>query len=443
MEYQSIVLGSGPGGYVCALRLAQLGQKVALVEERSLGGTCLNAGCVPTKSLLREAARGQHVDRLTERRDAVTANQRNGVASLMKAAGVDVYLQAGKVVQGPAVALSDGSLLKAEAVVVATGAKPSVPPIPGADLPGVITSDDILCGAVPDIKHLVIIGGGVIGVELASVYKNLGAEVTIIEALPRLLSNMDREIGQSLAMQYKSEGIAVVTKAKVSGIAQEGDKLIVTYEAKKTETVAADAVLIATGRRAVVDGVFAEDMVPQIEGGTIVVNDRFETSIAGVYAIGDVRGGIQLAHYATAQGKALAEELAGEGKEMDLSLIPACVYTTPEIAIVGMDAAQAKEEGIDTISGKFIMGGNAKTVIDELPRSFIKLIFRADDHRLIGGVLYCGRASDLIATVTVAIRCGMTAEEMAGTIFAHPTYSEGLGEAAEAALGQSVHVVKR
>ncbi len=443
MEYQSIVLGAGPGGYVCALRLAQLGQKVALVEERYLGGTCLNAGCVPTKSLLREAALGRNIAALTERRDAVAANQRNGVESLMKAAGVDVYLQTGKVVQGPAVELADGSILKAEAVIVATGAKPSIPPIPGADLPGVITSDDILCGAMPDVKRLVIIGGGVIGVELASVYKSLGANVTIIEALPRLLANMDREIGQSLAMQYKKDGITVVTKAKVNGIAQEGDELVVTYEAKKEETIAADAVLIATGRRAVVDGVFADDMMPELERGTIVTNDRFETSVFGVYAIGDVRGGIQLAHYATAQAKALAAQLAGEAEEMDLSLIPACVYTTPEVATVGMDAAQAKEAGIETITGKFIMGGHAKTVIDELPRSFIKLIFRADDHRLIGGVLYCGRASDLISTVTIAIRCGMTAEQMAGTIFAHPTYGEGLGEAAEVALGKCVHVVQR
>lgn len=443
MEYQAIVLGAGPGGYVCALRLAQLGRKVALVEARYLGGTCLNVGCVPTKSLLREAARGKDVAAMTERRDGVAANQRDGVAALMKAAGVDVYLQAGQVVAGPAVKLADGTLLNAEAVIVATGAKPSVPPIPGADLPGVITSDDVLGGDMPDVKRLVIIGGGVIGVELASVYKSLGAEVTIIEALPRLLANMDREIGQSLAMQYKKDGIAVVTKAKVNGIAQSGDELVVTYEAKKEETVAADAVLIATGRRAVVDGVFAEDMMPELERGTIVTNDRFETSIPGVYAIGDVRGGIQLAHYATAQAKALAAQLAGEAEEMDLDLIPACVYTTPEIATVGMDASQAKEAGIDTIAGKYIMGGHAKTVIDDLPRSFIKLIFRADDHRLIGGVLYCGRASDLIATVTVAIRCGMTAEQMAGTIFAHPTYGEGLGEAAEVALGKCVHVVQR
>lgn len=444
-QYDVIVVGAGPGGYVCALRAAQLGQKVALVEAQALGGTCLNMGCIPTKTLLHEAAKGEGFSAMHARRDEVTASQRAGIEALMKAGGVTVFYDRAQIEAGPAVRLAgDGMRLTGKAVVVATGAVPAIPPIPGADAPGVVTSDDLLRHTPELPKDLLIIGGGVIGVEMASLYAAQGVRVTLIEALPRLLANMDKEIGQSLAMQFKKDGITVVTGAAVQHIAESDDGLRVTYDHKgKTVEVMADQVLIATGRRPATADLFAADATPEMDRGQIKVGADFATSLPGLYGIGDVRGGIQLAHHASAQGKALAEILAGKTPEQRLDIIPSCVYTQPEIATVGLDAQQAKEAGIDVIIGKFGMGGNAKTVIDDVGRSFIKLVFRADDHALIGAQMLCGRASDLIAVAVVAMSAGMTAEQLAASVFPHPTYSEGIGEAAEAALGACVHVIKR
>lgn len=443
-NYDLIVIGAGPGGYVCALRAAQLGSSVAVVEKRAAGGTCLNLGCVPTKALLHGAAAGGSYEDVYAEKDKVVAGQSEGVAALFKAAGVTMYKDTAVITAAGKVLLSDsGDTIEAKNIVIASGATPSVPPIPGADLAGVVTSDDLLGPATALPKRVAIIGGGVIGVEMASLYHALGSDVTVLEALPRLLANMDKEIGQSLAMQFKKDGITVATGAAVNRIEEGDGGLVVTYTLKEKEnTVACDQVLIATGRRAVSD-VFAEDVEVTRERGFIVVDDQYRTSVDGVYAIGDVRGGIQLAHNASAQGKALAEQLHGHTPEQRLDLIPSCVYTQPEIGCVGMDQQQAKDAGIDTIVGKFSMGGNAKTVIDGLGRSFIKLVFRADDHKLIGAQLFCGRASDLVATLGVAMVAGMTAETLASTVFAHPTYAEGIGEAAEAALGCCVHVIKR
>lgn len=444
MNHQTIVIGAGPAGYVCALRLAQLGQDVAIVEKRALGGTCLNVGCVPTKSLLKEVHHHQDSASLTGRKEAVIENQEAGIAGLLKAAKVTIYTAEARIAAGPTVELSTGETLTAREVVVAAGASPAKPPIPGMELAGVMTSDDVLSGELPIPKRIAIVGGGVIGVEMASLYADLHCEVIIIEALPRLLANMDKELGQSLAAQFKKEGIRVINGAKVQSINAEGKELVLTYEVKdKRETLTVDGVLVATGRKSVATGMFTDNFTPNMDRGAIVVDENFQTSLPNVYAIGDVTPSIQLAHFASAQGKALAEKLAGQVADVDLSLVPACVYTTPEIAVVGMDEASAKEAGVETISGKYLMGGNAKTVIDGLPRSFIKLIFAADDHRIIGGVLYCGRASDLVAAVTLAIRAKMTAEEISATIFAHPTYAEAIGEAAESALGKCVHVAQR
>lgn len=440
MSYDMIVIGAGPGGYACALRAAHLGKNVALIDAAAPGGTCLNRGCIPTKSLLTSAHAGQTPLQMNEQKNAIINTQQQSLRTLFDKSGI-TYMEATATLQADkTVRLSNGAILEAAAVVLATGAVPAIPPIPGADLPGVMSSDDILEQDTPTPKRLAIIGGGVIGVEMAALYQAMGSEVAIFEALPRLLATMDREIGQSLARQFKTEGIAVYTGASVLSIEADGDALGLRYEAKGNGAIhPCDAVLIATGRRPNIQHLLADDLPLAMENGHIRTTATGATSMEGVYCLGDVSGAVQLAHVATAQGKALAEHLAGIDSAMALDLIPACVYTTPEIATVGMDAQTAKEAGIDTLVGKVLMNANAKTQIDGLPRSFMKLIFRADNHRLIGAVLYCGRASDLIAALSLAMRGALTAEDLAHTIFAHPTYGEAIGEAAEAALGTGIY----
>lgn len=442
--YDMIIIGAGPGGYVAALRAADLGKKVALVEENHLGGTCLNAGCVPTKTLLREAHVADDFAAMHDRKEAVVQGQRQGIEALLKAAGVTVYKDQASIAKDKSVHLTNSDeILQGNALIIATGAVPALPPIPGSDRQGVVTSDDLLTTSPDQAQRLLIIGGGVIGVEMASLYAYKGTEVTIIEALPRLLGNMDKEIGQSLGMAFKKQGITVLTDAKVLAI-EEGEPLAVRYVRKEAEVlIQADQVLIATGRKAATADLFQEGAAPELNRGFIAVNSQNESSIPGIYAIGDVCGGIQLAHYATAQGRVLVERLCGLSPQDKLDLIPACVYTQPEIASVGLDANQAKDQGIETLIGKYSMGGNAKTVIDDLGRSFIKLVFRADNHQLIGAQMVCGRASDLISIATLAMVGGLTAEDLASTVFPHPTYAEAIGEAAQEALGTGVHVMKR
>lgn len=460
MQYDLVVIGGGPGGYVAAIRASQLGMKTALVEKRELGGTCLNRGCIPTKTLMhaanqyRESAdwtdlglqlEGRRYDfaGLHQRKNAVIGQLRDGIAQLLKANKVDVYQAAGQIVDGNTVKAGEETLTAGH-ILIAAGSVPAVPPISGADLPGVVTSDGLLEQQGIDCQRLLIIGGGVIGVEMASIYNALGKQVTIVEAAERILPPMDREISQNLSMILKKRGVEIYTGAMVSAIQKTDNGLQCGFTYKKEEkTAEADVVLISVGRRPCTAGLFAEGFaVAQTERGFVEVDGQFRTSVPTISAIGDVIGRIQLAHAAEAQGIAAVEYMQGlEQASVNYELVPSCVYTTPEIASVGMTADEAKKAGRDVVTGKYIMNGNAKTIIEQQERGFIKVVFDKETDVLLGAQLMCARATDFISELVTAVSLGLTREQLARTMRPHPTFCEGITEAVEGAGGHSIHTM--
>ena len=448
-DYQLLVIGAGPGGYTAALRAAKLGLKTAVVEAREAGGTCVNRGCVPTKTLLHAselyhaaqegAAFGIHADGLRADIGGIFAHRREvsrtlsqGVESLLKAAKTPLLRGRAQITAPYEVTITDAagekSAVTADTVLIASGAAPLRPPIPGIEL--ALTSDDILESDGKMFRSLVIIGGGVIGVEFACFYADLGCEVTIVEALDRLLPVLDRELGQNLAMQLKKQGVRVLTNARVQRIAEGAEGLRVTAESKTgAEEIAAEAVICAIGRRPCSEGLFAEGLQPETDGALLKVNERFETSIPGVYAIGDVACRVQFAHLAAAQGEACAEMLAGLTPERDLSLVPSCVHCRPEIAVIGLSEAEAKTAGVPVNVGKCVMGGNARTLVLNPGRSFMKIVAHAETGELLGAQLMCPNASDMISQLGEAIANHMTAKQLLRAMRPHPSFEEALGDA--------------
>jgi dihydrolipoamide dehydrogenase len=450
-HYDLAVLGGGPGGYTAAIRAARKGLTVALVERSELGGTCLNRGCVPTKALLhttdlyRELSKAEEIglrieglsydlSKLYARKDAVVGQLRSGVEQLLKANKVDVICGSGRIDEAGKLRVTtdeqQDAPVEARHILLATGARPAMPPIEGIDLPGVISSDELLAAPPENCRRLVIIGGGVIGVEFASAFSSLGIEVTIIEALERLLPTLDREIGQNLAMQLKRRGVTVATGAMVERMTREDGTLYCHYTAKgKAETVACDLILVATGRRSDADRFIDAGSGIRTERGGVVVNEHYQTTVPHIYAVGDlVHGGIQLAHVAAAQGVHAVGHMIGEDAGIDLDTVPACIYTDPEIAVVGMTDEQAKAAGIETVSGKYIMSGNGRTLIAQQDRGFIKILAEAGTERIIGAQLMCARATDLVNELAVAIANRLSVVDLARTIRPHPTFGEGITE---------------
>lgn len=459
--YDLAVIGAGPAGYEAAIRAAQLGLAAAVIENRQVGGTCLNRGCIPTKAILHSAGLYREAKRFSEfglaaeglsfdygaiarRKDRVVEQLRTGVEQLLKANGVSVLSGRGTVRSAGCVLVegTDGTAeLRVGRILIATGCVPAVPPIPGSSLPGVFTSDGLLASDTL-YRRLVVIGGGVIGAEFATAFADLGCEVTVLEALPRLLPNMDRELSQNLAMLLKKRGVSVHTGAAVERIS-EGPPLLCAFTEKGgAETVEADGILLSTGRRPDTAGLFAPGVEPQTARGFLLTDGNHETSLPGVFAAGDVTGGVQLAHAAGAQGIEAVEYMAGKAP-LRPRTVPACVYTSPEIACAGLTADEARAEGIEATVGKALTASLGKAVIEGGERGFVKLVFEAQSGVLLGAQLMCERATDLIAGLAQAIDRGMTAKELAAVIRPHPTISEAVTEAAQDALGGAIHAVPR
>lgn len=455
-SFDLFVIGGGPGGYTAAAEAAKRGLSVGLAEDTELGGTCLNRGCIPTKTLmhtsehlrkLREGVPGItgapglgcDMEALQARRAEVSAKLAGDVAGLMKKSKVTVFRGKARIT-GPGTAVADtadGSIdITAKDFLIATGLVPVMPPIPGAELPQVMTSDEFIrYDRIPE--ELVIVGGGVIGIEFATVFSGLGSHVTIIEGADRILGTLDKEFSQSLKMLFKKRGIDILASTQIREFRESGSRAACLYtETKKDEKtdgeILADAVLVAVGRRArPLSDLIAPGGAPGVETdekGFIKVDDDFRTGAEHVYAIGDITGGIQLAHMASAQAEDLAAKLAGEEPQVDLNTVPVCVYSDPEIAFCGMTLEEAKAAGIDADSKKYTMLANGKSFLSQQDRGFMKYVFEKDTGRILGAQLMCANAVDMIAQFVEAIDNGLTRRDLRSVIHPHPSYNEGMTE---------------
>lgn len=465
-EYQLIVIGAGPGGYEAAIRAAQLGLTTALIERRDVGGTCLNRGCIPTKAMLhsaqlyREAANfelfGLHTEntsfdwaKVHQRKNDVVVKLRTGIEQLIKANKIDFFNNSASILGKNDVQLDQGEVIRGENILIATGSVPARPPIPGLDLPNVVTSDELLddphfTQADSLAKEILIIGGGVIGVEFASVFSSFGCHVTIVEAMERILPTMDREISQSLNMVLKKRGVSIHTGAMVEKLEQDENGLVCHFTEKgKAQAVPAQQVLVAIGRRPNIQGLFAEGFEVACERGRIVTDENFRTSVDSIYAIGDVTSKIQLAHMASAQGICAVHTIAGQKPPIDLRYVPGCIYTDPEIASVGITEDEAKQQGIPVKKGKFLMTGNGRSLIDEQERGFIKVLAHQETDVILGAQLMCSRATDIVAELATAIVNGLTCAQLAGVIRPHPTFCEGVTEAVEDVHAMAIHLAHK
>ena len=433
MDHELLILGAGPGGYEAAIRAAQLGLNVGLIERDAVGGTCLNRGCIPTKTLLHAAGPGADVAALGARKEQVVSTLRQGVEGLLKKRRVTVYRGTGVLTDAHTIEV-DGQAVTGEKLLLAPGSRPALPPVEGIER--ALTSDDLLREPRP-LDSLLILGGGVIGVEMAAFYAATGTKVTIVEAQERLLPQMDREISQNLQMIFKRQGLGVHTRVLARRIVEGGEGVVMELDGG--ETLTASAVLAAVGRRPNTDGLWAPGVALEMDRAFIRINERFETSLPGVYAIGDAIGGMMLAHAASAQGLTVVHAIAGEEAPLCLDAIPACVYVSPEIACVGLTQADCQQRGIEAKVGKALMGANGRTLIANGQRGFIKVVVDAQDGRVLGAQLMCERATDMIDSFTVAIANGMTAKQLMRAVRPHPTFLEAVGEALDALEGRAIH----
>lgn len=458
MHYDLLVIGGGPGGYVAAIYAAKKGMKVGLVEKGELGGTCLNRGCIPTKALSHGASLYQSIKNagdfgvfpenvrvdwraLQDKKAAVIGTLRRGVENLLKANGVTVF-RGEAVVESPdtvRVLYRDGEQrLTAESLILATGSEPVVIPFPGHDLPGVITSEEALSlSEIP--SSLLIVGGGVIGMEMASIYNALGSEVAVVEMLPHILPRVDEEISAELKRQLEKRGVRIYTETRLESVEREGGKLKACIDTSgQSRYISAEKVLVAVGRRPVT-GAF-EGLGLKLERGWVAVDEGMRTSIEKVYAVGDITGKYQLAHVASHQGMVAAGNAAGENRAMDYRAVPSCIFTDPEVASVGLTEREARDQygdGVKVGRFPFVASGRALTLGDT--RGFVKIVADSRWNEILGVHIIGPGATELIAEAVLAIKLECTAEELADAIHAHPTLSETLMEASLDLLRIPIH----
>lgn len=463
MNYDIIVIGSGPGGYVAAIRASQLGLKTAIVEREELGGICLNWGCIPTKALLKSANVYEYLQHasdygitvkessadfsaMIDRSRGVANGMSNGIQFLMKKNKIDVIKGSGKIKAGKKVDVTaeDGTVTEYTAdkgLILATGARSrKLPNIPQDGEKIIGYREAMTLKSMP--KRLVVVGSGAIGVEFAYFYNTLGTEVTIVEFMPNIVPVEDEEVSKQMEKSFKKAGINILTNASVETVEKTAKGCIVTVKtAKGEEKIECDVVLSAVGIETNIEGIGLEEVGIATDKGRILVNDYYQTNIPGYYAIGDIVPGPALAHVASAEGIICVEKIAGHHPEpLDYGNIPGCTYASPEIASVGMTEKAAKAAGLDIKIGKFPFSASGKASAAGAKDGFVKLIFDAKYGELLGAHMIGANVTEMIAEIVAVRKLEVTGETLIKTVHPHPTMSEAVMEAAAAAYGEVIHL---
>lgn len=457
-----IVIGAGPGGYVCAIRAGQLGVDTVIVESKRLGGVCLNVGCIPSKALIHAADEFDKVRRIAggDRplgislgaptldlartigwKDGIVGRLRSGVAALLKKSNVKIVVGPAKFRDGKTIAVETETglqIIRAEAIVIATGSAPIELPFLPFGGPVISSSEALSLDKVPE--KLVVVGGGYIGLELGTAFAKLGSAVTVVEATARILPQYDAELTRPVAKSLATLGIKTRTGAIAKGLAPKGDALLVDVGDDKDIRLAADKILVTVGRRPVVAGWGREELVLDMDGKFVRIDEQCRTSMRGVYAIGDVTGEPMLAHRAMSQGEMVAEIVAGHKRSWDKRAIPAVCFTDPEIVTAGLSPEDAQRAGIATKIGLFPFSANGRAMTRLAEDGFVRVVARADNHLLLGLQAVGQDVSELSAAFGLALEMGARLEDIGGTVHAHPTLGEAFQEAALRALGHAVHI---
>ncbi len=463
LEYDVIVIGSGPGGYVAAIRSSQLGFKTAIVEKENLGGICLNWGCIPTKALMKSAEIFNYVknaeiygvkiegeinpdfESIIQRSRAVSANMSKGVQYLMKKNNIDVLYGHGKIGKDKMVYVSNDegeNFYKSKHIILATGARSRILPNIPQDGKKIIGYREAL--TLPQLPAtMVVVGSGAIGSEFAFFYNSLGVKTTIIELLPTIMPLEDEEISKQVERAFRKQGIKIMTEALVEKVSVVADKCILSVKDKKGSIIEieSDIVLSAVGVQTNIENIGLETVGVNTERGKVIVDDYYRTNIEGVYAIGDIVHGPALAHVSSQEAIVCVEKIAGKNPELvDYKNIPACTYTTPEVASVGMTEKKAIEEGYEIKIGRFPFTASGKATAAGNRDGMIKVIFDAKTDKMLGCHMLGGNVTEMIAEAVVIRKSAMNAHQIMSAIHPHPTMSEALKESVEAAYGEAIHL---
>lgn len=461
--YDVAVIGGGPGGYVAAIRAAQLGARVVLVEKALLGGTCLNWGCIPTKALVKSASVYENIKRASEfgfevrealidfkkimnRKDKIVAALRSGIEQLLRARKIEVVKGQGRISSADEITVygeKETRKIKVEkGIIIATGSRPAVLPIPGIENPGVLNSDQIL-ELVELPRSITIIGGGVIGMEYAFIFNAFGVDVTVIELMPEILPNMDVEISAALRNAALQRGIKVHASTRVSEIkrAENGGLVVAAETEGKSLLFYSEKVLVTIGRALNTEDLGLEELGIEMEKSAIKVDGQLRTNVPGIYAVGDVNGKYMLAHVASAEGIVAAENIMGTPSEMKYDFVPSAVFTRPEIGSVGLTQKAAEELGYEVKVGKFSYRASGKAVASGEVEGFVKMVVDGKTGKILGVHIIGEGASDVVHEAAVAMAAGVDVKTLARVIHAHPTLAECLMESAHAAMGEPIHTL--
>jgi dihydrolipoamide dehydrogenase len=459
-----VVIGAGPAGYVCGIRLAQLGQDVTVVEKQYWGGTCLNVGCIPSKALIAAGAlldKIKHaqvmgitaqgvdldVEKLVEWKTGIVGKLTGGVHGLLKNYGAKVVMGAAKIVDKNTVQVTGGDgdmTIKCDDIVIATGSEP-------INIPGFTCDEDNVWSSTGALTpkeipgHLLVIGGGYIGLELGMMYRKLGSEVTVLEGTPGALPGQERDCVKVIERSLKKMGIKLITEAFAQGWTDKGGKKLVTYKGKKgEETLECDQILSTVGRRPYSEGLGLENAGLSVtKQGFLEVSKQMRTSVSNIYAVGDIAGQPMLAHKGSHEGLVAAAVIAGKNEEYDARCVPAVIFTSPEMSSVGLTEDQCREKGLNYLTGQFPFAASGRAMTLQETDGFVKIISDAETDEVLGVHMVGPEVTELIAEAALAIEMGATVEDLSRTIHAHPTLPESMMEAAEAVHGTAVHIYQK